>query len=96
VTPDVISAIIGVVTFFLTCLGNAIILGIFLGGMRAEMRVNSDRLAKIEGMFTLVPRQIDQKNVGESLSSGLVDLGAVVPIVGIPTHLRAQNPIHAQ
>jgi hypothetical protein len=65
-SPEVISVIISCAGFFLTCLGNAIIIGMFLGGMKAEMRVTSDRLAKIEGMFTLVPRSVE--NVGKTIS----------------------------
>jgi hypothetical protein len=74
---DVIAAIIGVATFFLTCLGNAIILGFFLGGLRAEVRMVGDRLAKIEGMFTLVPRRVDSD--GKTLSVGMVFVGNSIP-----------------
>jgi hypothetical protein len=86
-SSDAIATIIGVVTFFLTCLGNALILGIFLGGIKAEMRVTSDRLAKIEGMFTLVPRG-DHKNVGAALSLGLVHLDRFVCSLGIHSYLQ--------
>lgn len=48
---------IGCGTIFLSCIGSAVIIGIFVGGLKTEMRITSDRLAKIEGMFTLVPRQ---------------------------------------
>lgn len=64
-STETISIIIAVVGFFFTCLGNAIVLGIFLGGMKADMRIMSDRLAKIEGMFTLVPRGVPT-NSGEN------------------------------
>lgn len=74
---ETIAALIGVATFVLTLLGNAIVLGMFLGGMRAEMRVTSDRLAKIEGMFTLVPRS--QDSVGKTLSLGMVRMGHLLP-----------------
>jgi hypothetical protein len=51
-----IDIIIAVSTFFFTTLANAFVLGMFLGGIRAEVRLMSDRLAKLEGVFTLVPR----------------------------------------
>ena len=75
-TPEVISVVIAIAGFFFTCLGNAIILGMFLGGMKAEMRVTSDRLAKIEGMFTLVPRSVE--NVGKAIPLCMVYLVGVV------------------
>jgi hypothetical protein len=94
VSAEAISAIIGVATFFLTCLGNALILGLFLGGIKAEMRLNSDRLAKIEGMFTLVPRRGDNQD-GQVLPLGMVCLGSVVSSLGIPPDLHAQRQVHA-
>lgn len=54
-----IELIIGSATVFLSCMGSAVIIGMFVGGLKAEMRIMSDRLAKIEGMFTLVPRRPD-------------------------------------
>lgn len=50
-----IEMIIGVATFFLTSIVNAVVIGMFLGGLKTEVRLMSDRLAKIEGVFTLVP-----------------------------------------
>lgn len=50
-----IDLIIGAATFFLTSIANALVLGIWLGGLKAEVRMMADRLAKIEGVFTLVP-----------------------------------------
>lgn len=64
--------IIALATFLVTTLVNAFVFGMFLGGMRTEMRLMSDRLAKIEGVFTLVPRGM--KDVGTSLSMGVVCL----------------------
>ena len=61
-SPDTISVIIAAIGFFCTCLGNAIVLGIFLGGMKGKMDIMADRLAKIEGMFTLVPRHMEVDN----------------------------------
>jgi hypothetical protein len=54
-----IAAGIGAVTVFLSAVSTAVIVGMFMGGLRAEVRLMSDRLAKIEGMFTLVPRHAD-------------------------------------
>lgn len=87
-SPEAIAAIIGVATFILTLLGNAIIIGMFLGGMKAEMRVTSDRLAKIEGMFTLVPRSV-KDDMGKVLSLRLVRLGRTVPYLRIHADSRA-------
>jgi hypothetical protein len=53
--------IIALATFLVTTLVNAFVFGMFLGGMRTEMRLMSDRLAKIEGVFTLVPRGMDKQ-----------------------------------
>lgn len=50
--------VIGGVTFFVTAIVNAVIIGMFVGGIRAEVRTISDRLARLEGVFTLVPRSI--------------------------------------
>lgn len=52
-----VELLIGAVTFFVTSLANAAMLGFFLGGLRSEVRLMSDRMAKIEGAFTMVPRQ---------------------------------------
>jgi hypothetical protein len=94
-SPETISVLISVVGFFFTCLGNAIILGIFLGGMKADMRIMGDRLAKIEGMFTLVPRR-EQKDVDQVLSIRLVFLDWVVPSLGIPAYIQSQDSVHTQ
>jgi hypothetical protein len=77
VSPETIAVIISCAGFFFTCLGNAIILGFYLGGMKSDMRIMGDRLAKIEGMFTLVPRR-ENKDVGEALSLGLVSVGRAI------------------
>lgn len=58
-----VDLLIGASTFFLTTLANVFVLGMFLGGIKAEVRIMSDRLAKIEGVFTLVPRT--GQNTGE-------------------------------
>lgn len=58
-----VDILIGASTFFLTTLANAFVLGMFLGGIKAEVRMMSDRLAKLEGVFTLVPRM--GPNTGE-------------------------------
>lgn len=50
---------IGCGTVFLSCIGSAVVIGMFFGGLKAEVRIMADRLAKIEGMFTLVPRPPD-------------------------------------
>jgi len=55
---------IGCATVFLSCIGSAVVIGMFFGGLKAEMRITSDRLAKIEGMFTLVPRQRNDPGAG--------------------------------
>jgi hypothetical protein len=56
VNSTTVELIIALATFLITTLVNAFVFGMFLGGMRTEMRLMSDRLAKIEGVFTLVPR----------------------------------------
>lgn len=50
---------IGCGTVFLSCVGSAVVIGMFFGGLKAEIRIMADRLAKIEGVFTLVPRKPD-------------------------------------
>lgn len=92
--PDAIAAVIGVATFFLTCLGNALILGFYLGGIRAEMRVNSDRLAKIEGMFTLVPRSV-KDDMGKALPVRMVCMGRTIPTVRARADFHAKDSVHA-
>lgn len=49
--------VIGGITIFMSSVSTAIIVGMFVGGLRSEVRLMSDRLAKIEGLFTLVPRE---------------------------------------
>lgn len=57
-----VEILIGCVTVLLSVIGSAVVIGMFFGGLKAEMRIMSDRLAKIEGMFTLVPRQDHSKS----------------------------------
>lgn len=59
-TQVAVELAIGCGTIFLSVIGSALIIGMFVGGLKAEMRITSDRLAKIEGLFTLVPRQPPQ------------------------------------
>ena len=68
-TQTTVDLIIGLSTFFLTCLCNAGILGFFLGGLRAEVRLMADRLAKIEGAFTMIPRGNRVENLSVDLDS---------------------------
>ena len=67
----------------------------FLGGMKAEMRVTSDRLAKIEGMFTLVPRR-QSNEVDQPLSLRLVYLVGMVPGLGIPANYQTSSSVHSE
>jgi hypothetical protein len=53
-----IELIIGCVTFFITSLTNAVIIGIFVGGVKSDLRNLSERFARIEGAFQLVPNTI--------------------------------------
>lgn len=89
-----VTVIIAVCTFFLTCLVNAFVIGMFMGGMRTEMRLMADRLAKIEGMFTLVPRRGETGEVAKSLSLGLVYLDRLVPYLGILASFQACTALH--
>lgn len=72
-----VELLIGMITFFVTSLANVFVLGMFLGGIKVEMRLMADRLAKIEGAFTMVPRGL--KNVGEDLSVLLVCVVGAIP-----------------
>lgn len=94
-SQESISIIIAVVGFFFTCLGNAIILGMFLGGFKGDMANIKERLAKIEGMFTLVPRRA-RNDVGEILSLGVDSMDWLVPDLGILADYRPQNKIYVQ
>lgn len=53
--------LVGAATILLSVLGSAIVIGIFLGSLKSDMRGMNDRLAKIEGMFTLTLRQDQNK-----------------------------------
>ena len=81
---QVTEIIIAVATFFFTTIANAIIIGMFFGSMRTEMRSMSLRLATIEGMFRLVPRSISE--LDKSLSLGMVRNPSRIPFPGIPAH----------
>ena len=48
-----IETVIGVATFFCSVGASAFISGTHWGELRADVKTMSDRLAKIEGMFTL-------------------------------------------
>lgn len=50
---------IGCATVFLSCVGSAVVIGAFFGSLKSEVRIMADRLAKIEGLFTMVPRKPD-------------------------------------
>lgn len=60
-TQTTVDLIIGFVTFFITSVVNAVLVGFFMGGLRAEVRLMADRLAKIEGVFTLVPNTTTER-----------------------------------
>lgn len=51
----VVEVIIGVVTFVLSVGTSMFIAGQRWGEVRSELRYMNDRLAKIEGMYTLTP-----------------------------------------
>jgi hypothetical protein len=87
------SLLIGAVTLFLTCTINALVFGIMLGGMRAEFRQMADRLAKIEGMFTMVPRSPNE--VAKPLSVGLVFAARAVRYLGIYPYHTENATVHA-
>jgi hypothetical protein len=59
-TPVEVEVMISGITVFLSVVSTAFICGAFMGGLRAEVRLMNDRLAKIEGVFTLVPRAVNQ------------------------------------
>ena len=61
-----LNVIIAVVTFLLSVSASMFISGMRYGEMRADMRTMADRLAKIEGMFTLTLKQ--QEHDGRSHS----------------------------
>jgi hypothetical protein len=52
-----VEVIVGCVTFFVTCIGNAVVLGFFLGGVKADITALRREVAEIKGAFTLVPRE---------------------------------------
>jgi hypothetical protein len=54
-----VDLIIGIVTFVLSVGTSMFIAGSRYGEMRSDMRMIADRLAKIEGMFTLKLRDKD-------------------------------------
>ena len=87
-----VELLIGIGTFFFTTLANAFVLGMFLGGLRTEMRLTSDRLAKIEGVFTLVPRRGD--DVGKILSLGMVRANCLVYSLGILAYRPRQAAVY--
>lgn len=94
-TPETISVITAVAGFFFTCLGNALILGLFLGGMKGDMGAVKERLARIEGMFTLVPRR-DANEVANPVPVGMVRLDSLVSALGISPDNPTTGPIHTQ
>jgi hypothetical protein len=96
VNPDVVAALIAGGAFIVTCVVNAAILGFFLGGMKSDMRMMSDRLARIEGMFTLVPRGGVKNEIGQSLSVGVDRMGDVVSAMGISADLLQGRSIHSK
>ena len=51
-----VELIIGCVTFFFTSIVNAVIIGIFVGGVKGDIKNISERLARIEGAFQVVPK----------------------------------------
>lgn len=51
--------IIGIVTFVLSVGSSMFIAGTQWGSVKTELRYMNDRLAKIEGMYTLSPRKED-------------------------------------
>lgn len=55
-----LNVLIGVVTFILSVSASMFISGMRYGEMRSDMRSMADRLAKIEGMFTLSLRERDR------------------------------------
>lgn len=57
-----VELIIGAVTVVISTVSTAFICGMFMGGLRAKIEVMADRLAKIEGMFTLVPVQTQERD----------------------------------
>jgi hypothetical protein len=58
-----VELIIGCITFFLTSIVNAVIIGIFVGGVKGDIKNISERLARIEGAFQMVPISQQRKEV---------------------------------
>lgn len=50
-----VELIVACVTFFMTVTVNAVIVGVFMGGIRGDVKAIRDRLARLEGAFTIVP-----------------------------------------
>lgn len=57
----IVEVVIGVATVVLSLTGSAFIAGTRWGRIETELRSMSDRLAKIEGMFTLRLRSPDER-----------------------------------
>lgn len=60
VSDVVLAAIISGASFFASVGASMFIAGQRWGEVRSEMRYMNDRLAKIEGMFTLTPKDTGQ------------------------------------
>jgi hypothetical protein len=90
--------IIGAITIFMSSISTAIIVGMFVGGLRSEVRLMSDRLAKIEGLFTLVPRQPGDTDVKQGKLPRKTRWGNLWPYVrrgcsmSIPVHRTRPPP----
>jgi hypothetical protein len=53
VSPNALMVLIGIITFITSVSASMFVAGSRWGEVRTDMRVMADRLAKIEGMFTL-------------------------------------------
>jgi hypothetical protein len=85
--------ITGVVTFFATSMGNAVILGFFLGGVKSDIAALRREVSEIKGAFTLVPRS---SNVDKTLSLVLVRSTHSISNLRIRSHNHGENPIYTE
>ena len=61
-TQTALTVIITASGIVISTLVSVFIAGTRWGEVRSEMRYMNDRLAKIEGMFTLTPKEVERMN----------------------------------